>query len=176
MASAGCGSVGCCSLRAPSVHLNPASRHPCTRFHAHSAFPPTHLLALLHLCLAGSVPVPGPGLPLGVQVTLTPLQSSGTQVPGMWAGDESALGYKRWVECPTTTSTPIPATGADKFEAVRRAIIKSFAGFVYGFDGDLEYNKDLGVPDLDFTYGRLMVKRSGGAKSLVYVITEVRPA
>jgi len=116
---------------------------------------------------------------LGVQVTLTPLQSSGTQVPGMWAGDQSALGYSRWIECPTTTSTAIPATGADKFEAVRQAIIKSFAGFVYGFTdagGELVYNKELNVPDLDFTYGRLMVKRGGGAKSLVYVITEVRGA
>lgn len=108
---------------------------------------------------------------------LTSLQSSGTLVPGMWAGDEAlttGMSYQRWIECPTGEGQWVPADGADKFESVRQAIIKGFAGYVYGLDGDLEYNKEIKVPDLDFTYGRLMVKRSSGAPSIVYAITEVR--
>ena len=106
-----------------------------------------------------------------MQVTLTPLQSSGTQVPGIWAGNEALLGFTRWVECPTTTSTPIPATGVDKFEAVRQAIIKSFAGFVYGYGPapDLIYNREVPVTNLHILKGKVEIATSVESNSLTGV-------
>jgi hypothetical protein len=66
----------------------------------------------------------------------------------------------------------MPIGSGTKLEAVRRAIIKGFASFVYGLNDYDEYNYELEVPDLDFFPGKLIVKRID-ALNLIYAITEV---
>ncbi|PSC75222.1 serine threonine [Micractinium conductrix] len=123
------------------------------------------------------------------QVSLTPLQSSGSHVPGLWAADPDLIGLgpiqnTKWIECPSEARPAIQATTnfasitnpGQKLEAVRRAIIKAFAGHVYGLDEWGNYVHKLEVNDLDFFKGVLMVKRSGdptyGDYNLMYAVTE----
>lgn len=90
----------------------------------------------------------------------------------MWSANPD---YKpsTWVECPTERPAVEAVEGSgDKLEAVRRAVIKALASYVYGLDAYGEYINEIEVPDLDFFPGKLIVKRMN-AKNLVYAITEV---
>ena len=129
--------------------------------------------------LLTSLPLPPPPPPL--QVTLTPLSSFGSSVPGFWSGQPALTGVKRDVECPATARAPIQAESnfktvtnvGQKLEAVRRAVIKAFASHVYGLNEFGEYNNEIRVPDLDFKRGVLMVKRTD-EYNVMYAVTEVR--
>ncbi|PSC75144.1 serine threonine [Micractinium conductrix] len=115
------------------------------------------------------------------QVTLTPLQSHGSHVPGLWAAAPELMGVgpiqnTHWIECPAGARGPIQATTSfasisnpgQRLEAVRRALIKAFASHVYGLDDYGNYNYEL--------KGTLMVKRTGdpvyGDYNLWYAVTE----
>jgi hypothetical protein len=110
-----------------------------------------------------------------VQVKLTAIQSHGSFVPAMWSAstDPTVMPITNYVECPTESAVIMPVQGTgDKLEAVRRAVIKAFASYVYGVDDYGEYKYELEVPDLDFFPGKLIVKRID-ALNLIYAITKV---
>ena len=107
-------------------------------------------------------------------VQLTSLQSHGSYVPSMWSavGDE-AYEVTTFAECPTQRPAVAAVQGSGtKLEAVRRAVIKAFASYVYGLDAYAQYINEIPIPDLDFFPGKLIIKRVD-AMNLVYAITEV---
>ena len=189
---------GACRLRHPPArHLAqpaccsgwPAAPEPCP---AAQRRPAWHVLPSpsVHGHPRTRTPPLSPPPPPSLQVSLTPLQSSGSHVPGLWAADPDLIGLgpiqnTKWIECPSEARPAIQATTnfasitnpGQKLEAVRRAIIKAFAGHVYGLDEWGNYVHKLEVNDLDFVKGVLMVKRSGdptyGDYNLMYAVTEV---
>ncbi|KAL4447454.1 hypothetical protein ABPG75_004673 [Micractinium tetrahymenae] len=124
-------------------------------------------LTSMHIDLSGSC-----------SIKITSLQSHGSHTPAMWASDPALMAQTNYVECPAEGAEIAAEAGCeDKLEAVRRAIIKGLASFVYGLDEYGEFNYEIEVPDLDFFPGKLIVKRIN-ALNLVYAITttDVVPA
>ena len=95
-------------------------------------------------------------------------------MPSLWAASASyADQVVNYVECPAERPAVKAAQGSGtKLEAVRRAVIKAFASYVYGLDAYDQYINEIPLPDLDFFPGKLIVKRVD-AMNLVYAITEV---
>ncbi len=96
-------------------------------------------------------------------------------MPSQWSavGDD-AYEVTTFVECPAERPAVKAVQGSGtKLEAVRRAVIKAFASYVYGLDAYDQYINEIPIPDLDFFPGKLIIKRVD-AMNLVYAITEVR--
>lgn len=74
-------------------------------------------------------------------------------------------------------SDPVAPSSSEgsKAEAVKGALATAISGFVYGFlDGKPKL--PLAVPSIKLSPGRAVISRGANASSLIYAITEVRPA
>jgi hypothetical protein len=104
-------------------------------------------------------------------VSLTPLSSGGSYVPGIWASTSEYFTYSKLRECPVTTGAEI--AGADTAAGRVAAIRTAFANFVYGAD------RPAAGLTIDFTSFGVsaagVVTVSIGSSPLTYAITKVGP-
>jgi hypothetical protein len=66
-----------------------------------------------------------------VQVSLTPLNTEGNWVPGIWSGSP-AKTYERYIECPLDEGPLFAPVGGTSAVQIKAAIVKAFEGHVYG--------------------------------------------
>ena len=99
-------------------------------------------------------------------VSLTPLSSGGSYVPGIWADAVGVDTYTELRECPVTTSSPI--AGAANAAGRVAAMGTAFQNFVYGSAKPIAANLAFPAPGL--------VSVTIDSKPLTYAITKVRAA
>jgi hypothetical protein len=99
-------------------------------------------------------------------ISLTPLSSGGSYVPGIWADATSVDTYAMLRECPVTTGAAV--AGGDLADDQVAAMETAFENFVYGSDKPIAAT--LAFP----ATGKVTV--TIGANPLTYAITKVRVA
>ncbi|PSC75114.1 multiple epidermal growth factor-like domains 6 [Micractinium conductrix] len=105
------------------------------------------------------------------KVSLTPLNSEGNWVPGIWSGDATNT-YQHYVECPRTEGPKLtPVGGASAVAvAIKAAIRAAIEGHVYGYSGATPLYT-LTLSSVAYAPGRITITSSTG-NQLVYAVTE----
>ena len=98
-------------------------------------------------------------------ISLTPLSSGGSYVPGIWADATGVDTYSKLRECPVTTGTAV--AGAETAAGRVAALETAFENFVYGSD------KAVSATLAFSAAGKVTVTTTG---PLTYAITKVSAA